>query len=119
MRKQKKDKEEIRIPHYRAPADKLDLDVLNVGGILHSGRVAESLKVDVDLEGEITCNSDIVPDIPPNPYEWDPTVLEFCQQLQSWKKRVSGSLEAFLSPEGKLVSFNKTITVRPKKVAST
>ena len=113
----KKDKEEIRIPRFRAPADKLDLDVLNVGGILHSG-VVSSLKVKVSLEGEITCNYAIVPTTP-RVNEWDPRVLEFCQQLQSWKKRVSGSLEAFVSPEGKLVRFDKTITVRPKKVAST
>ncbi len=53
MSKKKKDKEEIRIPHFRAPADKLDLDVLNVGGILHSGRVVNSLRVDVSQESEI------------------------------------------------------------------
>jgi hypothetical protein len=108
MRKQKK--EEIRIPHYRAPIDKLDFDVLNVGGILHERKV-KYLKVNVSLEGEITHDSTFVPG-KPKVREWDPNVLEFCQQLQSWKKRVSGSLEAFMSPEGTLVSFDKRIKVR-------
>jgi len=120
MSKKKKDKEEIRIPHFRAPADKLDLDVLNVGGILHSGRVVNSLRVDVSLESEITHDSDIVPDTPPRVDEWDPRVREFCQQLQSWKKDdsdkphpgLSGWFVASVSPAGKLVSFKKTIEVR-------
>lgn len=110
MRKQKKDKEEIRIPHFRAPTDKLDPDVLNVGGILHERKV-KYLKVNVSLEGEITHDCTFVPGTP-KVREWDPNVLEFCQQLQSWKKRVSGSLEAFMSPEGTLVSFDKRIKVR-------
>jgi hypothetical protein len=110
MRKQKKDKEEIRIPHFRTPADKLDPDVLNVGEILHERKV-KYLKVNVSLEGEITHDSTFVPG-KPKVREWDPNVLEFCQQLQSWKKRVSGSLEAFMSPEGTLVSFDKRIKVR-------
>ena len=110
MRKQTKDKEEIRIPRFRAPADKLDPDVLNVGEILHERKV-KYLKVNVSLEGEITHDSTFVPGTP-KVREWDPNVLEFCQQLQSWKKRVSGSLEAFMSPEGTLVSFDKRIKVR-------
>jgi len=111
MKKKKKDKEEIRIPHYRTPAEELDFDVRQVGGILQSGEV-KYLKVDVSLEGEITYDSAIVPDTSPRVSELDPRVLEFCQQLQSWKKRVSGSLEAFVSPEGKLVSGVKSINIR-------
>jgi hypothetical protein len=67
MTKKKTDKpEEIRV-RLRAPVDKLDLDVLNVGGIFHSGKVIESLRVDVSQESEITHNSNIVPDTPPHP----------------------------------------------------
>ena len=110
MSKKKTDKpEETRI-RLRAPADKLDPDVLNVGEILHERKV-KYLKVNVSLEGEITHDSTFVPG-KPKIREWDPNVLEFCQQLQSWKKRVSGSLEAFMSPEGTLVSFDKRIKVR-------
>jgi len=112
--KKKKDKEEIRIPHFRAPADKLKPVVLNVGGILHSGRVVNSFRVDVSPKGEITHDSAIVPTTPARVSEWAPRVLDFCQQLQGWEKTcktdgVSGWFEAFVSPEGKLVRWDKKI----------